>query len=83
MSDLISMTCPRKGAFSGLHGIFHWNFDVTWLLAEHVSYGDIVISFSLTSKLLRIQENPSTREIEEIKTTLQNFSDTVAIVSTS
>ena len=78
MSDLISMTCPRTGAFSRLHDIFHWNFDVTWLLAEHVSYGDIVNSFSLTSKLL----NPNTRAIEEIKITLENFSDT-AVVSTS
>ena len=56
---------------------------MTWLLAEHVTYGDIVNSFSLTSKLLRIQENPSTKAIEEIKTTLENFSDTAAIVSTS
>ena len=72
MSDLISMTCPRTGTFGRDHDIFHWNFDVNWLLN----------SFSLTSKLLRIQENPSTRAIEEIKTTLQNFSDT-AVVSSS
>ena len=50
MSDLISMTCPRTGAFSRDHNIFHWNFDVTWLLAGHITYGNFINSFDFTMK---------------------------------
>ena len=50
MSDLISMTCPRTGAFGTRNGIFHWNFDVIWFLAGHIIYGNFINSFDFTMK---------------------------------